>query len=557
MNSRTLIRELSQEIQIGLIKSNGLQCLCDESNECLENDPIISIHFNILYNRIKPYLIEQPQPDKEKDEKRKKELEDKKRDFLYLSKDFSVDLERRYWECLSFELLPAIVSGDKKNIKTLVVSLLSDLIDKGWPIETLFKWHEHFLSDKNTSKYTFEKNLHFMFRYFSNKSQEFEVTLRLMGSNKLVELGSYGDFIFTNNPCNIAAKASKKFTKYNDYICFTQIKLSDSDFLSAAINAKESFEQFVDLLRFDFEPSTLKIDQVCHVRRLVDDKVELPIVKTIVPNPNEDINHSDFKSFIHDLITVSKKPVIEESSNRKIRGSIRQYRFGRDSDNFKDKFLNWWMGLETMCHIGRGDGIGEIVSHNVTMVMVLPYLHRLLLDTIATVKYAEIDWHQDLKSICSGKELDEITVDDLLEIIHSQGHRDILLESCKKSELMYYRCDELFNIFRNPDNLVKKIKTHHNHLLWHLSRLYRIRCCIVHGSDIRFRLSLFTANLEFYLKQATKFVLTIFSSNDHILNLEEIYSRTTLCYNKTIADLSNASAGKQEIRNAVFASITN
>lgn len=549
MNSRMIVRELAEELVIGIIKPSDIKGLSAEAIDCLSKDPVISTGFSCQWKVIEPFLNAPPQAEPD-DKKRDKQ---KAREFVFIVNDFHAALEKSYWQELSAFLPNAVANGDRDQIRIAVSHTIADLVDRGWPTESLFRWHDHFLRDRTRKLYGFEKNLAFMLRILSQPSQEFEVTLRLTGSSNVVNLEEFGDFTFKATAEGLEA-APKKFITRSPNACVAQTKVRDSEFLSAAINAKEKFEQFIDLLRFDYEPYNLKIDPQCHVRRVSDDQTEVPVVRTSTPNPTSGADHSTFASFVEGLKTLSHRSNTEENSRRKIRGAIRQYRFGRDSENYKDKYLNWWMGLEAVANLG-GESIGDSVARNVSRLMALPYLVRLLGDALATMKYAKVDWHSDLQAFCGGKDLDALTLNDLLAIIHSQPHQTALLAACAKAPTMHYRCAHLFTTLADPAKTLEKIEEHTRHLEWQLARLYRIRCCIVHGSEVRFRLSLFAANLEFYLKETIKFLITGLNYNGHIYNLEEVFARSSIAYDRVVAGLKTQGAGVAEIKQALFTNI--
>jgi hypothetical protein len=549
MNSRMIVRELAEELAIGIIKPNDIKGLSVEAIDCLSKDPVIVARFAYQWKVIEPFLNEPPQAEPD-DKKRNKQ---KAREFTFLINDFHAALEKSYWQELSAFLPNAVATGDRDQIRIVVSHTIADLIDRGWPAESLFRWHDHFLNDKTRKQYGFEKNLSFMLRILSQPSQEFEVTLRLTGSSNVVNLEEFGDFTFKPTAEGLEA-APKKFTTRSANACVAQTKVRDSEFLSAAINAKEKFEQFIDLLRFDYEPYHLKIDPQCHVTRISDGQTDVPVVRTSTPNPTFGADHSTFSSFVEGLKTLSHRSNTEENSRRKIRGAIRQYRFGRDSENYKDKYLNWWMGLEAVANLG-GESIGDSVARNVSRLMALPYLVRLLSDALTTMKYAKVDWQADLLAFCGGKELDALTLNDLFAIIQSQPHRTALLAGCDKAPTMHYRCMHLFTTLADPAKTLEKLEDHTRHLEWQLARLYRIRCCIVHGSEVRFRLSLFAANLEFYLKETIKFLITGLNYNGHIYNLEEVFARSSIAYDRVVAGLKTEGAGAEEIKQALFTNI--
>jgi len=96
---------------------------------------------------------------------------------------------------------------------------------------------------------------------------------------------------------------------------------------------------------------------------------------------------------------------------------------------------------------------------------------------------------------------------------------------------------------------------HHRHLMWHLGRLYRIRCCIVHGSAVQFKMPLLAANLEFYLKELIIICLRSLGSNPHIASLREIFQRASIARQRNEKELKAPGATADAIRVAVFNSI--
>ncbi|UFS72470.1 hypothetical protein LPW11_09810 [Geomonas sp. RF6] len=558
MNSRMLIREWAEELAIGRLNPSEASDVAAETISCLSCDPVIATHFERHWTLLEPVLqAHVPIKAMKPDERKQKATALRTKEFVFVVNDLHAALEKDYWRLLSSSLPHVVATGNKDTMRIVTSHAIADLVDRGWPIESLFTWHDNFLKAENREIHTFEENLSFMMRKLSEAPVEYQVTLRLTGSKNLVKLGRFGDFVFMAQA--ELKDAPSKFTSAKPASCLAQTTVMGADPLAAAIIAKESFEQVIDLLRFDYEPSRLKIGSLCHVRRVDSDRAVMQVVRTTTPNPTSDSDHSVFSSFVAGLKTLSERDKTEEISRRKIRGAIRQYRFGRDSENYKDKFLNWWLGLEAVANVGGGE-IGPTVTFNVSRVMALPYLVRLLVDALTTIKYARIDWHADLRGHCDGKDLQALTIEDLFSITQSPHHVGLLLAGCIKSPTMHYRCEQLFTALADPSKTLAKIDDHTRHLEWQMARLYRIRCCIVHGAEVRFRLSLFAANLEFYLKETTKSLINGLNRNGHVYNVDEIFSRSTIAFDRLRGGLD--AAGKAgggpatpAIRQAVFARI--
>ena len=341
MNSRTILRELSEEMKIRRIEESDFGNLCHEAAATLDSDPVVQRDFQSYWTAIKPYL-ESPPPVSPKAPGAKKgdNSENGRKGLQLVASDFLSALEKTYFEKLMARIPEAIECGDDNEIKMLVDALLSDLIDRGWPLETLFGWHRHFLARKPKS-YTFSENLAFMFKIFRGQPYKQKVILRLQGGNNLEQLGQYGQFTFLNSVelQNDQHKSRKKF-QHSQGISFAEITTEGVDSLSAAIAAREKLEELADLLRFDLEPSKLRIDSLCYVENLASGKGDFPVVQASTPNPTGEYGHAEFIAFARDLDSISDDHRFDENSRSQLRAAIRQYRFGRDSENYKDKFLN-------------------------------------------------------------------------------------------------------------------------------------------------------------------------------------------------------------------------
>ena len=552
MNSRTILREFSEEMRIRRIEEGDFGNLCHEAAAILDSDPVIQRDFQSYWSAIKTYL-ESPPPFSAKAPGSRKgdNPENGKKDLQLVARDFLSALEKTYFEKLMARIPEAIESGNDNEIKMLVDALLSDLIDRGWPLETLFGWHRHFLARKPKS-YTFSENLAFMFKIFRGQPYKQRVILRLQGGNNLEQLGQYGQFTFLNSVelQNDQHKLRKRF-QHSQGISFAEITTEGVDSLSAAIAAREKFEELADLLRFDLEASKLRIDSLCYVENLTSGKGDFPVVQASIPNPTGKYGHDEFVTFARDLDSISDDHRFDENSRSQLRASIRQYRFGRDSENYKDKFLNWWMGLEALGRGEQGRGIGETVAFNISRAMAVPYLRRLVDDMVNTLKYCKINWPARLEEASGCSRLDQLTADHLVTILQSE-ERQALWDQCADHPTLQLRGQEIADFLSEPQRTALRLKNHLQHLEWHLARLYRIRCCIVHGSPVRFRLGLLTANLEYYLKQVILLVISTFKNNGHVEGLTDFFERAAFACKQVMEELESPNSGPDSVRSAVF-----
>ena len=260
--------------------------------------------------------------------------------------------------------------GNEEQIQILTGALLTDLVDRGWTLEALFRWHKHFLVAKRRT-FTFGENLAFMLRQFADPAQPFSVTMKLTGSDRLHTLGKLGSFDLAQ-VASVKPKTAEeeRFCRTDALVTFAQTKTEAVDHISAAILAREKFEEGLDLLRFNFEKAVLKIEEVSFVRRCGDGRIELPSVHHSVPNPVENLSQEGFQDFVDNLNVILSRKGIDDVSRERLGSAIRHYRFGRDADGYKDKFVNWWLGLEILAGVPRRDGgIGPTVIHNASHVL--------------------------------------------------------------------------------------------------------------------------------------------------------------------------------------------
>ena len=551
MNSRTIMRELAEELRIGHLSPSELQGLCAEALEILDGDEVLKENYPLSLATVKPFLENPPVPDK-KNKKDEAALRHE-RAFLFAAEDFAVSLKKDYFDQLCNVLPEVVRSKDAKRIHAVTAALLTDLVDQGWTLASLNLWHKVFLPLKGKDAFTFSKNLDFMLKQLSRGVQKFQVILKFSGTDKLKNIRAYGDFAISESAdFSPTTEAEERFCKLQAQTTFAACTIEAVDHVAAAIEARSSFGQLIDLLRFDFARSLVRINETCYVRR-DDGRVFIPRITHAVPNPVESVDPESFLKFVETFDNVLNSPRIEESSRRQLQAAVRQYRFGRDSEGYKDKFLNWWMGLEALCHVQHGKSIGEAVTHNVSRAMMKKYFFRLLRDLLTTLKYCAIEWPELLAEHTGCKDLEKLSVRQLLDVLQSKGHQEELWKACGKHPTLAYYGPRLGACFLDTRATLHQLDCHLKHLEWHVTRLWRIRCCIVHGSPIRFRLGLLSANLEFYLKQVILFAFESFREHDHVRSLADLFLRSSIEFDRLTDRLAGTSADDAEVRSAVFA----
>ncbi|MFZ4484818.1 MAG: hypothetical protein ACOYOL_12670, partial [Chthoniobacterales bacterium] len=454
--------------------------------------------------------------------------------------------------------LPQTISGaDLAQIEALTGAVLSDLIDQGWPLETLFSWPDLFLRRKRPPHDTFASNLNFMIRSLEWGNQAYAVILRLSGSSKLSEFGDFNGFHFRSVPgfTPDGSPPQQRFAAESPLTTFAETEVEAVDFTAAAIAARERFERCLDQLRFNFEPEPLNVDTRCLVKRKGDGRTKLPEVRHLVPNPHHHLHVADFRHFTRQLEEILASGSIQPESRERLRAGLRHFRIGSDADTYNDKFLSWWMGLEFLAYVGADGNIGPTVSTHASDALIQRYLYKFVSDLVRTLKGRKIAWPSELTQISGAATLEELDHPKGVTILQSQQGSETLAGAFPRNPVAARRIRRLAEMLQDPQKTADAVAAHHRHLQWHLSRLYRVRCCIVHGSEVRHRLPLLTANLEFYLKELITILLRAFSKNSHLTSLNEIYQRAAIARKRADQELRAQEAAAESVRSAVFNSV--
>ena len=552
LNARSIIRELDHELRAGRLSQEDFVELCAEAHDILGLDPIVASALPRHYAIISPLLKSPPliAQDKRKDPK----AEQAYQDFRFTTADFSAALERVYKLQLLRALPDIITSAKEQDISAATGALLSDLVDQGWTLEGLFRWVDVFFQAKKQPQHgTFAANLNFMLRQLAWSKQTFRIILRLSGSSKMSSFGEFGGFQFRTLPgFTPTTPTQHKFAVYSSLVTYAETQVESIDFHSAAVKAREKFEDCLDLLRFNFEPAPLKIDDRCFVQRSGDSRAEVPVVRHLVPNPAHHLPADAFRDFSEQMSNALSRTGIEQESRERLRAAVRHYRFGRDADSYKDKFLNWWMGLEFLAYAAHGDTIGHTVIRHTSDALLQRYLYRLIGDLLRTMKEHKIEWTADFQTQSGFPNLDDLNPAGLLSLLQVPQHATKLAQSFPDHPVAAFRITRLADQLQDAKKTVDLLALHHKHVVWQLARLYRIRCCIVHGSPITFKLPLFAANLEFYLRELIIVCLRALSLNDHINSLREVFQRAALVRHRTDSALRAATPVPEAVRLAVF-----
>ena len=140
-----------------------------------------------------------------------------------------------------------------------------------------------------------------------------------------------------------------------------------------------------------------------------------------------------------------------------------------------------------------------------------------------------------------------------VESLITNGRARLLIE-CQDHPIIAHYADPIGKSLDNPKEAKKVLIRHLSHVEWQVRRLYRIRCCIVHGSKVAHTLAPFAANMEYYLKRVIILVLKCIVHYEQIRSRAQIFQRASLAFDRKVTELENAKDNKV-IKQVIFEDI--
>lgn len=564
-NGRTILKELAHELVLKIMRPDQLQGLIQETKILCKTDAVLSEVLGLKVQVLESVLdagnklLEELLKKENKQESKKKTggsiySEGGIKQLLYFVQDISEALPEPYLQKLKETLLANILSETENldAIESVTKCLMSDLVERGYTLESLHPWAVTLLKVK--TERPFSQRVEFMLNSLTQSPQGFDVHLRITGQNDLCDIGRLGGFAFTSEVPQVSSKY-REITKYlrpSEQTIFASSEVTALDFTSASYEALEAFERSLDRIRFNFSRTRIRPDHRILVIRKGDSKPRLEEISFSVPNPVFVLKGKSFAKFSERLDSLLNSRRVEPVSAERLLAAARHYRLGQDSDSYRDKLLNWWMGLEYLTKSDGNSSIGDNVKDVISNLMMERYVFWLLQDLI----YSLHGNCSGLKEI-TGKHQPELTnaklnPKRLLPLLQQEGFRNEVGSLIEHQPLLKKRFGEISVTLSDPAKTHAMLKDHNERIRWQILRIYGIRCCLVHGTPVCLKLLLPTANLEFYLRESLVVVLRTLDRFAHVGSLSEIYERFDFAWKDKLAQLSHQNADSSTIQHAVF-----
>jgi hypothetical protein len=411
-----------------------------------------------------------------------------------------------------------------------MAALLSLLIHGGHSLVELYGIVRNiFISNKSRQNYSFDDNFSFATDIISREPSQYDIIFRLQGCRKYTHLKDIlGDKISQSIELEGAHPSVTAFLSPGQTVLFAKFRVFAQDDRSAGLKAKRELDGILDLIRFELEQQVISIDDEFISVREKESSARRFRLPTIIPNPSRKMEPAHFETFIGRFNRIFQNDGLDTESKGKIKSALRFYRMGKDSDLFENKFLNWWTALEFLTRTGEQGGIIEEVKGKRLPMLVLHYLEKHLIS------------YKNALLVCGVKTLtDPTTPMELYTQLHDTNQYQDIIDQLEDVPALKFKLDGFKAQTATGKALCAFHQKHELHLNWHIHRIWRIRCDIVHSAQYRLNLNLLSANLEYYLKSLLSLIINQFASDKGIDSINELYIRYQYAHKRFLKEMKD------------------
>ncbi|MCK4485355.1 MAG: hypothetical protein KAU38_01160, partial [Desulfobacterales bacterium] len=316
------------------------------------------------------------------------------------------------------------------------------------------------------------------------------------------------------------------FFRPSQYVLFAKVNIQAQDDRSAGFIAKGQLEDSLDLIRFELEHDVVTIHQSFLAIRHKTRKARMYRLPAQIPNPKKNVDKDEFKTFVAMTEAFVKPDRIKVDSYKKIRSALRYYRMGSDSERLENKLTNWWTGIEYLSRTeSKSGGIVQSVESKLVPTLLLSYVTKHLDDIKSTLGFCRIG------------EFTSVSSTNMFSLLRRGQYYKDIQDELSGYPLVGFSLNYFTDKTKNAASLKDFLEKHEKRLRWHIHRIWRVRCDIVHSAEYSIGLTLLCANLEYYLKSLLTAVIDQWNRNPRMESLEEFFERSQFTHTRLMQDL--------------------
>ncbi|WP_126879960.1 hypothetical protein [Paraburkholderia kururiensis] len=416
-----------------------------------------------------------------------------------------------------------------QKIENVLSALLSTLVNQGWSFASLFKLYRDMLlpADAGTANrpYTFPEALHNVFGRLTGAPKPYRITFQINGvSNPTNFPQAVGDIAFSTAPPNVGANSSGYVQRYSRAFggrLFATMTVDAQDGRIAGSIASDHIASVLDVVRYDYERKNVHLADRFLVEK-TGRHILLPLPGS-VPNPDSSLSAQQLEIFMRRLQELVASGTLASETKDRIYSAFRLYRTGADSSNFENKLVNWWTAVEYLVKGSGSDGIGNGVEQSLGPTVTLSYLPKHLLalrDILVNELKIEL-----ADAAGTPVELKSVKLAEFYALLQDPAHRIAIETACNDAPFVRLHLRRLLAVFTDNGKLRLALSNHERRMRWHVQRIYRARCDIVHSGQRMVDATLLCANLEFYLKTVLAAFLDALHRHPTLSSAREFFDR--------------------------------
>ncbi|CAE6865004.1 hypothetical protein R69746_08038 [Paraburkholderia aspalathi] len=417
------------------------------------------------------------------------------------------------------------------EIENVTSTLLSTLINRGWSFESLFMLYRLMLLP-NVEKaaaapaYVFSEALDAVFQRLGAQPKPYRVTFSISNVSKPDHFPArVGDIEFTTQPPEIGPNSSNYVRRYASARggrLFATTTAHAQDGRMAGSVASDRIGQVLDVVRYDYERKNVQLSNSFLLAK-EDRHMLLPLPGT-VPNPDSSLTAEQLEEFMRRLQELVGSGTLSADAKDRIYSTFRLYRVGAETSNFENKLVNWWTAVEFLVKgIGSGGGgIGDGVENSLAPTVAMSYLPKHL----AALRSALVDLKIDLRNAADEPlELGRMGLSAFYTLLQDATMKRAVEDACRAHPFIWFRTRRFLAMLATHQKVADALNNHERRLRWHVQRIYRARCDIVHSAQRVVDATLLCANLEFYLKTVLSAFLDAFHRHPTLRSPREFFDR--------------------------------
>lgn len=541
MNPANCLRELHRMMAP---HANPADCarVADELHAILISDPILeNLPFRLACEELVEFLASADFKDQKKFQRAKPLVYAYSRELLaIIEEQYIPAILAALDRCLITDIDAVPEGGRDGYIQTLTGNLLSTLLDRGGSIESLFQLYRQVICKSGAGdEYDFGNNFGILGRLITKEPRQFVVVFAVDNiSNPQSFPNGIGAVSFSPEP-PVENAHDRRVTKYlapRPKRLFATVSVQTVDYRDAGKDAYEKINDILDLVRFEYERSCLQIPDEFAITDAHQKRYRIYPIPKVVPNPDTSIDNEGLQGFVKSVNELVGNPDLQEDERKRVQSAFRLYRAGADTNIFENKLLSWWTAIE---YLVRGSalsgGIGDAVEQTLTPVLCLRYIDKLII----SFRNALVDQKASIKNPQTAQpiQLRELGSGGLYKLFKDSAYHDQLLDA-STDPFMKKKFEDFLQSLSEPNDTAQMLKAHERRLRWHIQRIYRARCDIIHSAERIVSASLLCANLEFYLKTTLTVLLRALRATPYITGPREFFDRQAHEYGKLLHSLS-------------------